>query len=134
MPELVRQWAGDYDFVLVDIPPILLSADAELLAHSLEHLILVVEAAGITQGELRRAGRQIEKLQPAAVGVLVNRVRPFEGGGYLHNLLVEYLTARKSRDYFTQPAWLLEIRTRLAAFTDWRTGLFNRKTTSGNPA
>ena len=104
----------EFRFVLVDIPPLLLSADAEILARSLQHTVLVVEAAGITGGELRRAGRQLEKIAPAAVGVVVNRVHPFSGGGYLRDLLLEYLTARKSSAYYTEPAWQMAWRTVLA--------------------
>lgn len=127
MPDLTAAWGKQYRFILVDLPPLLLSADAEILARTLQHLILVVEAGGITVGELRRAGRQTEKLEPAAVGVLVNRVRPFAGGGYLRDLLIEYLTGRKTADYFTQPAWLIGIRTRLAALRGGLTRSFKRK-------
>lgn len=112
--ELADAWGKDYRFILVDIPPLLLSADAEILARSLEHLILVAEAGGITSGELRRAGRQLEKLAPSAVGVVVNRVCPFKGGGYLDQMLMEYLSGRKVGEYFTTPAWRVALQARLA--------------------
>jgi uncharacterized protein involved in exopolysaccharide biosynthesis/Mrp family chromosome partitioning ATPase len=115
MGELAEAWAERYRIVLVDIPPLLLSADAEILARSLQHLLLVVEAGAQTAGELRRVGRLLEKLEPAAVGLLVNRVRPFKGGGYLQEQLLEYLTGRKTADYFTMPSWALLVRARLAA-------------------
>jgi uncharacterized protein involved in exopolysaccharide biosynthesis/Mrp family chromosome partitioning ATPase len=115
LPALTRAWAADYRFVLVDLPPLLLSADAEILARSLEHLILVVEAAGVTRGELSRAGRQLEKIDPAAVGVVVNRVRPFAGGGYLKDALIEFLTARKSAQYYSRPGWLTALHAWVAS-------------------
>ncbi|NJD33513.1 MAG: hypothetical protein FIA96_01500 [Betaproteobacteria bacterium] len=117
--ELAARWQENFRFVLVDIPPLLLSADAEMLARNLQHLILVVEAAGITRGELRRAGRQIEKVAPAAVGVVGNRVQPFEGGGYLREMLVEYLTGRKAAEYFTQPGWVTAVLARLVTLPLW---------------
>jgi Mrp family chromosome partitioning ATPase/uncharacterized protein involved in exopolysaccharide biosynthesis len=117
--ELITRWRAQFRFVLVDIPPLLLSADAEILARNLQHLVLVVEAASITRGELHRAGRQIEKIAPAAVGVVVNRVNPFEGGGYLREMLVEYLTGRKAAEYFTQPGWFIAIRGHLAMWPTW---------------
>lgn len=125
--ELCKRLGEEYRFILVDIPPLLLSADAEILAHNLDHIILVVEAEGIVVGELRRAGRELEKLEPAAVGVLVNRVRPFAGGGYLRNLMLEYLTGRKPADYFSQPAWVIALRMRLATLASWRPRPFSRK-------
>ena len=119
MGELATRWQENFGFILVDIPPLLLSADAEILARNLQHLVLVVEAAGITRGELRRAGRQIEKVAPAAVGVVVNRVQPFEGGGYLREMLVEYLTGRKAAEYFTQPGWVTAILAGLVSLPAW---------------
>lgn len=112
MPALTQELARDYNFVLVDLPPLLLSADAEILARSLDHLIVVIEANGTIAGELRRAGRQLEKLDPAAVGMVVNRVRPFDGGGYLHGAMVEYLSGRKLADYFTTSGWALALQAR----------------------
>lgn len=117
--EVAAGCKADFRFVLVDIPPLLLSADAEILARSLQHLVLVVEAAGITGGELRRAGRQVEKIAPAAVGVLVNRVHPFAGGGYLRDLLLEYLTGRKPSAYFTEPGWQTALRAGLTTLPAW---------------
>lgn len=113
--EVTAEWLKTYRFILVDIPPLLLSADAEILARNLQQLILVIESQGINIGELKRAGRQIEKIDPAAVGVVVNRVRSFKGGGYLRDLQLEYIAGRKSSEYFTQPAWRLLLGARLAS-------------------
>lgn len=127
---LSAEWQQDYRFILVDLPPLLLSADAEILARSLQHLVLVVEAAGTGRGELRRAARLVERIAPAAVGVVVNRVRPFAGGGYLRDLLVEHLSGRKASEFFSRPAWLLALRSQLAALpgVSWRPPrLLNRK-------
>lgn len=128
LPELADAWSSEYSIVLVDVPPLTLSADAEILTRSLQHLLLVVEADSQTPGELRRAGRLLEKLEPSAVGLVVNRVRPFVGGGYLHSLMVEYLTGRKAAEYFTTPSWALLLRARLAALLGGRSQLPTRTT------
>lgn len=127
MGEIGTFWGEPFSFILVDIPPLLLSADAEILARSLQHTILVVEAGAVSAGELRRAARQLEKIEPAAVGVVVNRVLPFAGGGYLKEMLLEYLTGRKVTDYFSLPAWWLEVRARLARLPLRPSRLFKRK-------
>jgi len=59
----------------------------------------------------------VEKIAPAAVGVVVSRVRVFAGGGYLHDLMIEHFTARKADDYFSQPGWLTLLRIRLAEWS-----------------
>lgn len=119
---LISQARADYRLILVDTPPLLLSADAEIIAHQLQHLLLVVEAGGIGHGELRRAARQVEKFAPAAVGLIVNRVQAFSGGGYLRESMLEYLSGQKAADYFTQPAWLLAWQAARAAcrLPTWR--------------
>ncbi len=95
-----------YKFILVDTPPLLLSADTELLAQELQNLVLVVEAGATSRGELKRAGRLVEKVNPAAVGVVVNRIRPFQGGGYLTEAMHEYLTGQKyQKPFFTTGLW-----------------------------
>ena len=115
LKEATGSWAEEFKFILVDLPPLLLSADAEIIARNLEHLIVVIEANGINAGELRRAGRQLEKLNPAAVGMVVNRVQPFEGGGYLQEAILEYLSGRNLRDYFTISSWSLAMQARWVA-------------------
>jgi uncharacterized protein involved in exopolysaccharide biosynthesis/Mrp family chromosome partitioning ATPase len=117
--EVAAGCKADFRFVLVDIPPLLLSADAEILASNLQHLVMVVEAGGITGGELRRAGRQLERVAPAAVGAVVNRVQPFSGGGYLREMQLEYLTGRKTAEYFTEPRWQIALRAGLTALPAW---------------
>ena len=116
MHGVTQAWTKDFSFVLVDLPPLLLSADAEILARNLEHLIVVVEANGTIAGELRRAGRQLEKLDPAAIGIVVNRVKPFDGGGYLRGTMLEYLSGRKLSDYFTTSSWMLTLQMRAIDF------------------
>jgi Mrp family chromosome partitioning ATPase len=126
MGVLIAEWNLTYKFILVDIPPLLLSADAEIMAHNLEHLVIVVEASGITTDELRRAGRQVEKLTPAAVGVVVNRVRPFNGGGYLRDMLFEHLTGRKSAKFFVQPSWRISLNVLLSRLPNGLFKFFSR--------
>jgi polysaccharide biosynthesis transport protein len=126
--EATKAWLQDFRFVLVDIPPFLLSADAEILAHNLQQLIIVIESQGISIGELKRAGRQVEKIDPAVVGIVVNRVRPFEGGGYLQEMLLEHISRRKRSDYFSKPAWALAIGIGMAYWKSWTPRkLFTRK-------
>jgi Mrp family chromosome partitioning ATPase/uncharacterized protein involved in exopolysaccharide biosynthesis len=124
LENLTATWSEKYQFILIDIPPLLLSADAEILARKLEHLLLIVEAGGISGGELRRTARQIEKLKLAAVGVIVNRIRPFEGGGYLRDMQVEYLTGRKAATFLNESLWLIGLRNRLAGWKNWRPKYF----------
>ena len=103
----LAHWAGAADFVLVDMPPLLASADAELLVRSVGQVLLVVQAGAVTQGEVKRATRLLHTLDPAAVGLVVNRIQPFRGGGYLHDLMLETVSGRTLGAVFTLPRWRL---------------------------
>ncbi len=113
LPALLDAWRSGFAFVLVDSPPLLLSADAEIILDRIGHALLVVEANATSRGELARAARTLETSAAQAVGMIVNRVRVVEGG-YLRALLVEYLTRRKYADFASLPAWRLQLSTLLA--------------------
>ena len=103
----LADWSAQTDFVLVDMPPLLASADAELLVRSVGSVLLVVEAGAVTRGELQRASRLLQTLDPEAVGLVVNRVAPFSGGGYLRDLMLESVSGRRLGTVFTLPRWRL---------------------------
>jgi uncharacterized protein involved in exopolysaccharide biosynthesis len=91
-----------YRFVLIDAPPLLTSSDSEMIVRAAKAVVLVVEADGISAGELRRAARVLEKMDPPSVGAIVNRITPFHGGGYIQSSIAEYLDGRKQAD---PPMW-----------------------------
>lgn len=95
-----------YDLVIVDAPPILISADAELLTALSNGTLLIVEAEGVGQGEVRRASRTLDSLDLDAVGAIVNRVRVYGGSGYMSELLEEYQTGQKRKCPKWMPSWL----------------------------
>ncbi len=73
--DVLRQAAVAYSVILVDLPPILVSVDAEYITRSADVAVLVVEAGSVTKEELRRAARTLERLQVPAVSVIMNRVK-----------------------------------------------------------
>ncbi len=91
----VSQWSQQYDFVLIDLPPVLLSADAELLIDALGQVFMVLEAQSVSKGEVTRAKRLLEKLDPEAVGLFVSDIPVFQQGGYMKELMIEMLTKER---------------------------------------
>jgi Mrp family chromosome partitioning ATPase/capsular polysaccharide biosynthesis protein len=88
----ITDLSSRYEFILIDLPPVLLCADAELLIETLGQVFLVLEAQSVSKGEATRAKRVLEKLDPQAVGLFVSNIPMFEGGGYMKELMVETLT------------------------------------------
>ncbi|MCV6636814.1 hypothetical protein [Candidatus Albibeggiatoa sp. nov. NOAA] len=95
LPEILGHLNEYYDLILIDSPPILLSADAELLGEVSGGVLLVIEANKVNPGELKRATYLLERLDPPVVAAVLNRVKPFTGGGYFTELLKEHTTRAK---------------------------------------
>ncbi len=126
---LLDGWRQQHAFVLVDAAPLLLAADAEIVLDRIGHALLVVEANATTRGEIVRARRVLEASSAQAAGLIVNRVRVLDGGGYLRHLLVEFLTRRKYADFASLPAWRLQLAAWLA-----RGNALRRPQPKGTPA
>ncbi len=105
--QALRDWSALADFVLVDMPPLLVSSDAELLVPVVGSVLLVVEAGATTRGELQRAQRLLKTIDPDAVGLVVNRVAPFTAGGYLRDLMLESISGRSAATVYSLPRWRL---------------------------
>ena len=101
--------ASLWDIVLVDLPPVLLSADVDRLAGPGLALVLVVRALGPGPGQIRRATRALERLRPPLFGTILNAAPPYEGGGYFHELIT-HLGSHPSDDL---RAWLGRLWDRL---------------------
>jgi Mrp family chromosome partitioning ATPase/uncharacterized protein involved in exopolysaccharide biosynthesis len=99
---LLKQLNTEYDLILLDAPPILLSADAELLGEIAGGVLLVVEAEKVFPGEFRRAAQLLERLNPPVVGSILNRVKIYRGGGYFSKLVKEYEQREKLRHRVSQ--------------------------------
>lgn len=88
--EVLRQATLAYRVVLVDIPPILVSVDAEFIAGSADVVVLVIEAESVTRAELIRSARSLERIKVPAVSALLNRVRGIEANGFADAALAEF--------------------------------------------
>ena len=115
--EALCAWSASYDYVLVDLPPLLLSADAEMLIDALGQVFLVLEAEAVTRGEITRAKRLLQKIDPEAVGLFVSKVPVFRGAGYMEALIAETLTRTRFERFMSLARWKLGLevlRTRWA--------------------
>jgi Mrp family chromosome partitioning ATPase len=115
--QAVASWSEQYEIVLIDLPPVLLSADAELLIEVLGQVFLVLEAQSVTKGEVTRAKRVLSRLDPQAVGLFVNRIPMFQGAGYMQELMVETLMGKKFSDFMSTSNLSLKIQMLRARLT-----------------
>lgn len=77
----------DYDYILVDAPPVLPVTDAAVLASKLDAVIQVVAANQVSPDEAKVAKQRLEQVKANIIGVVLNRVdvRDSRGGyGYYY--------------------------------------------------
>jgi polysaccharide biosynthesis transport protein len=74
MAKAFQELANEYDIVLIDAAPVLLSAETEYLARFADVAILVGESAKTKKSELKRTARLLERLNVNGVAVIINKV------------------------------------------------------------
>ncbi len=72
---VLARLAQRYEVILLDAPPITNAAESEMLVQLADVALLVVAANSVTPRETKAAAAALEKAAPAAVGIVVNRVR-----------------------------------------------------------
>jgi len=70
-----QRLSTEYDVILMDAAPLLISAETEYLARSADVTILVAEAGKTSKRKLTRAARLLERLNVAGVASIINKVR-----------------------------------------------------------
>ena len=74
MDQAFKDLTIDFDIVLVDASPILISAETEYLARFADVTILIAEAGKTTKAQLTRAARLLERLQIPGMAVIINKI------------------------------------------------------------
>ena len=74
MKELIEQWSGQYDFVLIDSPALLAVTDAAVLSKMADITLLVTRHAQSTLKSLERAWHTLRTDPETKVGVVLNGV------------------------------------------------------------
>lgn len=74
--QILNEHQNDYDVVLIDGGPILISADAEYLARIADGTVIVTQSGRTTRSQLRRSASLLEKLHVPGVAVVLNRITP----------------------------------------------------------
>jgi succinoglycan biosynthesis transport protein ExoP len=88
--EILRASEDSYAVVLIDLPPVLVSVDAEFIARGSDVAVLVVEADSISKDELKRAAACLARLQVPAVSAVLNRVATDAGDGFARVAVEEF--------------------------------------------
>jgi succinoglycan biosynthesis transport protein ExoP len=88
--ESFQNMSSEYDIVLIDAAPILISAETEYLARMADVTVLVSEAGKTKKAWLTRAARLLERLGVAGAAAVVNKVDPARAEEALKHDLREF--------------------------------------------
>jgi polysaccharide biosynthesis transport protein len=84
MKEMLKLASKEYDYVLVDLPPILPVVDVKAVAHQFDAFVLVVEWGSTSSDEILKAAQSSSVLSERLLGAVLNKadetvMRRFEG-------------------------------------------------------
>lgn len=80
MEQLIKDRRKNYDYIIVDGPPVLLVSDAKVLAKIVDGTVLVFNAASTRRGAAQRTIRELKDIDATIVGCVLFAVRALKGG------------------------------------------------------
>jgi succinoglycan biosynthesis transport protein ExoP len=73
--EVIRETREEYDFVIIDAPPVLAATDAALWGTKADGVIIVYQVGKVARGALKRAKAQIDNVKAKIIGVVLNGLK-----------------------------------------------------------
>lgn len=89
MGELLKTQRENYDYVLVDSPPVLLISDAKVLAKLVDGTVLVFNASATKRGAAQRTIREMDEMDAKVLGCVLLGA-PVLKGGYFQEQFKSY--------------------------------------------
>ncbi|MBX3375508.1 MAG: hypothetical protein KF678_00720 [Phycisphaeraceae bacterium] len=90
MSQLLKDAGAQYDIVLIDVAPAMVSGDATGLCNKADASMLVVRALGEKRGMVARLRTELSECRAEFLGVVVNAVRASAGGYLKGNILATH--------------------------------------------
>jgi capsular exopolysaccharide synthesis family protein len=73
MREVLEQLQGQFDFIVIDSPPVLLATDAVLISTLVDGVVIVVDAVGTPREQVKAAYDRLEYGHANILGVVLNK-------------------------------------------------------------
>ena len=84
MKALPQEAAEAYDYVFLDMPPVLAVTDAALMSSQVDGTVLVLGSGDISPDEGKQAQSVLEKVHANILGVILNKVPQHHKSGYYY--------------------------------------------------
>ncbi len=93
---LLEELSGQADLVIVDSPPVLAAADAQILAAQADGVVIVIETGETKKAAARQALALLRHARANILGVAYNKMKVLDGAGYYYHYSTPALTSDKS--------------------------------------
>jgi capsular exopolysaccharide synthesis family protein len=87
---ILMQNFDEYDFILIDSPPVLPISDAKTIARHSNGIVIVADIRHVTEDELKRTKKELLHVKGNILGVVVNRVSAKNAKYYDYSYRYEY--------------------------------------------
>jgi succinoglycan biosynthesis transport protein ExoP len=94
MKQLIEHQRGNYDYIIVDGPPVLLVSAAKILAKLTDGTVLIFNAAATRRGAAQRTISELKEVDAVVVGCVLLGVKTMKGG-YLQEQFRSYQEYQK---------------------------------------
>ena len=84
MKALLQEAAEAYDYVFLDMPPVLAVTDAALMSNQVDGTVLILGSGDISPDEGKQAKSLLEKVHANILGVILNKVPQHHKSGYYY--------------------------------------------------
>ncbi|MCX5880672.1 MAG: polysaccharide biosynthesis tyrosine autokinase [Deltaproteobacteria bacterium] len=73
--DLIQKMRADYEFVLIDAPPVLATTDAAVWSSKVDGVVIVYQVGRIARGALLRTKAQMDNIKAHMLGVVLNGLK-----------------------------------------------------------
>jgi len=113
MEKLIAEARQEYDMVVIDMPPLLHTADASMVAGKVDGILLVYHIGAVARAVLRRVKSNIEAVGGRVMGTVINGVRGEVSLDYAKFKMNRYYAYAYGDDNGEQESWVDGLNARL---------------------
>lgn len=84
MGRIIDECRSAYDLILIDTPPVLSLADAQVVGELCDGVLLVVQAGKTKRGMAKKAKHNLQRLGSKLLGVVMNNMPRSEANSYIY--------------------------------------------------
>lgn len=82
MEQILEQLKPDYDYILIDAPPIIPVTDAAVLSGKVDGLVMIISSGDVTPAVAKEAKQRLLQVGTHILGVILNKVDMLHTHGY----------------------------------------------------